>query len=191
MKNKKKPFFIAASKSAAIFTAKQGLKLNDKTLRLKNVRVFELITSYEGKRIPTVKVVADTDMQTGAKMYVGYSKEHCNIPKPMNWTDTKENSLADRAGITGTPEKSGVAKLLRKPLMNKKPVEYSGTQRVSKIVPGVVLYRISDMSRLVVYKQINERAKLIYVVWPDNKKGSISLFYVERGVYKIDKELGL
>jgi hypothetical protein len=112
MKTKKIPFFIAGTKAAAIFTAKQGLKLNDKTLRLKNVRVFYTQKKLGKETIPAVRVFADTDMQSGAMMLVGYSKEHKNIPTPTT-KNLAPSEFAKRAGIAGNQaNNSGMKKLL-------------------------------------------------------------------------------
>lgn len=112
MKNQEKPFFIARTKAAAIFTAKQGLKLNDKTLRLKNVRITQTNIFIKGEVIPSVKIVADTGMQTDASMIVGYSKKYCNIPSPPK---KGASEFAKRAGIVGKKTAdSGIKKLLEK-----------------------------------------------------------------------------
>lgn len=153
MKNKKTPFFIAATKSAAKFTAMQGLKLNDKTLRLKNVRISETSFKLKNIDIPAVQVMADTDMQTDASMIVGYSKEHANIPTPTTKNLTP-SEFAKRAGIVGKIENnSGISKLIP---VNRKIVskEIKTARRIDlgpkmkaaaeKIKPNGIYFRIVE-----------------------------------------------
>lgn len=70
------PIFVAATKTDAINYAKQGLRLNDKTWRLKNSEVEEVLFNCKCGVMPAIKVTADTDMQEGAEMTVGICKKH-------------------------------------------------------------------------------------------------------------------
>jgi type IV secretory pathway VirB4 component len=75
--------FITTSRTAAIKLAKQGLKLNDKTLRLKNVSVYDtqFICKNKCGGKPAIQVIADTNMQDRAVMVVGICKKHTNVSR--------------------------------------------------------------------------------------------------------------
>lgn len=92
-KQKPKKIFITTSKTAAISLAKQGLKLNDKTLKLKNVFTYVLPFKCEGKGYShnalQVMVIADTNMQAGARMEVGICKQHTNCISTNYYKDKK------------------------------------------------------------------------------------------------------
>lgn len=91
--NKNSKIWIVGTKTEAIKFAKQGLKLIDKTLRLKNVRVIDTTFPYANHKNKTVgvvlavKVVADTNMKNNAVMVVGYSKNHQNV-FPRNFSES-------------------------------------------------------------------------------------------------------
>ncbi len=78
---KKSKLFITTNEANAVALAKHGLRYNDKTMRLKNVRIQYLTTVCKCQFASSVKVIADTDMCNDTEMVVGICHKHANIIK--------------------------------------------------------------------------------------------------------------
>jgi hypothetical protein len=78
-KEKKIIQHITICKTQAIKLARYALRMNDKTLKLKNVQIYDAPAICKCQDATAVKLIADTCFRNDAEMVVGVCKKHANI----------------------------------------------------------------------------------------------------------------